>query len=335
MTDEGTYSYTGHYSFSTVGSKWVNHDTNVHLFAYANSAYEAAERLKEKCTVYSIGLFQTLENMPAQGQDIVKFFKLCACDWASSESHFYDVKDPANLTFVFGQVADNILKCTGTFSYPYKDRDYTATYYYDDSYFKTSAYEHNQHLATMSLCLDMSAWGSEDEIEYTKKMNNAKNLLNELGFVGFDHNYTDFAEEEIIGKPTRDSVGVVAANKPLSFDGKEYTLIAVAIRGGGYEREWASNVTMGESGYHAGFSQARDTVIAFLKKYIKEQGISGDIKIWITGYSRAGATANMVAGAIDNGDVDLEGCHLELKDLFAYTFETPAGVVDRDARLMS
>lgn len=331
ITNAGPYDYTGHYNSSTVGSKWRVGGENIPIYAYANSAYAAAEQLKEKCTVYSIGLFKTLENMPEQGKDIVKFFKLCACDWASSKNHFYDVKDSSNLTFVFGQVADNILKCTGTFSYPSKGNDYTATYYYDDNYFKASSYEHNQHLATMSLCLELSAWGSEDEIEYTKKMNNAKELLNELGFIGFDHNYTDFAEEDIIGKPTKDSVGVVAANKPLSFDGKEYTLIAVAIRGGGYEREWASNVTVGKSGHHAGFSQARDTVIAFLQKYIKEQGISGDIKIWITGYSRAGATANMVAGAIDSGDVDLEGCHLELKDLFAYTFETPAGVVDPNA----
>ncbi|MCM1113855.1 MAG: VWA domain-containing protein, partial [Muribaculum sp.] len=332
MTSEGPYSYAGHYNSSTVGSSWYVGGSKVRLYAYANSAYEAAEQLKAKCTVYSIGLFQVLENMPPQGRDLVKFFKLCACDWASSKNHFYDVKDPANLTFVFGQVADNILKCTGTFSYPGKDKDYTAAYYYDDTYFKTSSYEHNQRLATMSLCLELSAWGSEGEVEYPKKMKNAEALLNELGFIGFDQNYTEFAEEGVIGKPTKDSVGVVAAHKPLRFDGKEYTLIALAVRGGGYEREWASNFTMGEDGHHAGFSQARDIVVAFLQNYIKEQGISGDLKIWITGYSRAAATANMVAGAIDSGAVDLAGCRLELKDLFAYTFETPAGVVDPDAK---
>lgn len=332
MSNEGEYNYTGHYNTSTVGGTWHNSGSGIHVYAYANSAYAAAEKLKEKCTIYSVGLFQVLEDMPEEGRNIAKFFKLLTCDLASSKNHFYDIKDPNDLEFVFGKVADNIVRHTGTFSYPGKSEDYTAAYYYDDNYFKESSYEYNQHLATMSLCLDLSSWNSADEPDYTKKMKNAVALLNEIGFIGFDHNYTDFAEEGTLGKPTKDSIGVVAANKLVSFDGKEYTLIAVAIRGGGYEREWASNFTIGESGDHKGFSEARDMVIAFLENYIKEQGIHGDIKIWITGYSRAAATANMVAGAIDNGTVDLGGCNLELKDMFAYTFETPAGTVNPEAK---
>lgn len=326
ITNTGFYDYTGHYNASTVGGNWYGTDTGVSVYAYANAAYAAAEELKEKCAVYSIGLFGELEDMPEKGRDLVKFFKLCACDWASSKNHFYDIKDPEDLEFVFGQVAESIVKRTGTFSYPGDGRDYTAVYYYDDSYFQESSYVYNQHLATMSLCLDLSAWGSEEESDYTRKMKNAEALLNELEFIGFDHNYTDFSGNGVNGKPTKDSVGVVAANKLVCFDGEEYTLIALAVRGGGYESEWASNFKMGASGDHEGFSEARDIVIAFLQKYIREQGISGRIKLWITGYSRAAATANMVAGAIDSGTVRLDGCQLALEDLFAYTFETPAGV---------
>lgn len=332
MTTIGTYSYDGPYNTFTIGGRWYNPATDIPLYAYANAAYAAAEKLKEKCTIYSIGLFQSMENMPEEGRDAAQFFKLCACDWASSKKHFYDIKNPSYLEFVFGQVAEDITKCAGRFSYPGKGVDYTDIYFYDDNYFKGSSYEYNQNLATMSLCLELSAWGSEEESDYTKKMKNAEALLNELGFIGFDHNYTDFTEEGINGKPTKDSVGVVAANKMLSFDGKDYTLIAVAVRGGGYEREWASNFTMGESGHHEGFSKARDIVIAFLENYVKEQRISGDIKVWITGYSRAAATANMVAGAIDQGVVNWGGCNLESKDMFAYTFETPAGVMDPEAK---
>ncbi|MDE7269070.1 MAG: cellulose binding domain-containing protein [Acetatifactor sp.] len=332
MTATGTYSYKGPYNTLTVGGRWYNPGTNIPLYAYANAAYAAAEKLKRKCTIYSIGLFQSMENMPEKGRDAAQFFKLCACDWASSKNHFYDVKDPADLEFVFGQVAGNIVKRTGTFSYPGKDKDYSAQYYYDDNYFKSSSYEYNQQLATMSLCLELSAWGSEDESNYTKKMKNAEALLYELGFAGFDHNYTDFTEEGINGKPTKDSVGVVAANKMLSFDGKDYTLIAVAVRGGGYEREWASNFTIGVDGDHQGFSEAKNNVILFLENYIKEQRISGDIKLWLVGYSRAAATANLTAGAIDDGKINLGSCNLELKDMFAYTFETPAGTVNPKAR---
>lgn len=332
MTAAGTYSYIGPYNASTVGGKWYNPQTNIPIYAYANAAYAAAEELRAKCTLYTIGLFQAMENMPEEGQDAAKFFKLCACDWASSKNHFYDIKDPAYLEFVFGQVAGNIVKCTGSFFYPGKDKDYSAQYYYDDNYFKNSSYEYNQQLATMSLCLDLSAWGSKNESDYTRKMKNAEALLDELGFVGFDHNYTDFSEDGVSGKPTKDSVGVVAANKPVCFDGKEYTLIAVAIRGGEYEREWASNFKIGKNGDHQGFSEARNIVTLFLENYIKEQRINGDIKLWITGYSRAAATANLTAGAIDDGKINLSGCHLELKDMFAYTFETPAGTINPEAK---
>jgi hypothetical protein len=183
----------------------------------------------------------------------------------------------------------------------------------------------------MSLCLNLSAWGSEDAgSNYALKMANARDLLSELGFVGFDHNFMDFSHNGIAGKPTKDSIGAVAANKSVKVKGKNYTLIALAIRGGGYESEWASNFTLGIGMQHEGFSDARDQVLAFLQSYISENGISGDIKLWLTGYSRAAAAANLLAGQIDEGGVSFPGCTLALPDLYAYTFETPAGASERD-----
>lgn len=332
MTSDGIYNYEGHYDSSTIGSDWQVAGTGVKLYAYANKAYEAAEKLKEKCTVYSIGLFNIMDDMPEEGEDIVQFFKLCACDWASDEEHFYDVKEPNDLKFVFGEIADNIVKRTGLFLYPGDDRDHIGTYYYDDNYFRKSSYIYNQNLATMSLCLELSAWNSESEPNYDNKMKNAKDLLGKLGFDGFYHNYNEFCEDGITGKPTKDSIGVVAAHKKVKFKEGDYTLIAVAVRGGGYEKEWASNATVGKREEHDGFSQARDQVLSFMRDYIKGSGISGKIKIWITGYSRAAAVANMVAGAIDEAPSTFSDCELELKDLFAYTFETPAGVLKLNAR---
>ena len=34
--------------------------------------------------------------------------------------------------------------------------------------------------------------------------------------------------------------------------------MAVAVRGGGYESEWAGNFTLGKSGQHYGFAQAKN-----------------------------------------------------------------------------
>ena len=225
---------------------------------------------------------------------------------------------------------------TGLFKYPGVGRDHSATYYYDDRYFIPSAYLYNPQLATMSLCFQLSAWGSEDWGNlYTYKMVNARDLLKELEFEGFVSNYTDFSGHGVVGKPTRDSIGAVAAHKNVYVEGtdytygRDYTLIALAIRGGGYESEWASNLTMGEFGQHQGFREARDQIIAFLQDYISNNEITGDIKLWLTGYSRAGAVANLVAGAINEGRVPLPGCSLAPADLYAYTFATPAGALEQ------
>lgn len=333
MTNDGSYSYEGHYDETTVASGWHRADNKVKLYAYANSAHTVAEKIKKQATLYTIGLFQTMENMPEDGRDIVQFFKLSALEWATSPRYFYDVKDPNDLDFIFGEVADSIVKKTGSFKYAGSGSDNFSTYYYDDAYFYEDSYIYNQHLATMSLCLELSSWGSEDVgNNYSLKMVNAENLFLDIGFKDFDHNYMDFNNNGIEGKPTKDSIGAVAANKSIAVDGVDYTLIALAVRGGGYESEWAGNFTVGEIGDHQGFSGARDQVLKFLNDYVRENGITGKIKLWITGYSRGGATANMVAGAIDEGKVSFPGCSFELKDMYAYTFEAPAGVWKKNTK---
>lgn len=113
MTNDGTYNYTGHYNENTVGSNWRRSDTQVRLYAYANVAYAAAQTLKSKSTLYTVGLFQTMENMPTEGKEVVQFFKLSALEWATSSNYFYDVKDPNDLEFIFGEIADKLLDSDG------------------------------------------------------------------------------------------------------------------------------------------------------------------------------------------------------------------------------
>lgn len=108
MTNDGEYNYEGHYNESTVGSGWRRTDTDVRLYAYANMAYEAAELLKDKALVYSIGLFQQMDNMPERGKEVVELFRLTASELATSSEYFYDVKNPEDLEFAFGEVADDI-----------------------------------------------------------------------------------------------------------------------------------------------------------------------------------------------------------------------------------
>ena len=112
-----------------------------------------------------------------------------------------------------------------------------------------------------------------------------------MGFTNFETNQW-FKE-----KPTSDSIGLLAAQKRIG----DYTLVAVGVRGAAYFSEWASNITLGnrDDGYHDGFRTAADNFIKFTKDYISSHHISGDIKLWTAGYSRAGATCNVASGLID------------------------------------
>ena len=236
--------------------------------------------------------------------------------------------------------------------------------YYTDDYFKDSSYEYNPGLATMSLALSMSTFGSaEGYDDYSKKAENAKQLMRDIGMD------TDSicANEWFDVKPTRDSIGAIVGHKHIIDGEDEYTLIAIAMRGAGYESEWASNLTIGAEGQHKGFTEAKEDVWEFLGRYISEQDISGPVKMWVTGYSRGGAVANLIGGEIDDlvtaadgredpvsfagNDVQLtadgsdsplplagndvlrsgNGITFRKEDVFVYCFEPPAGRLIADA----
>ncbi len=108
MTNDGNYSYTGHYDESTIGSTWVRTDNRINLYAYANVAYSSAETVKEKANLYTLGIFQTMAGMPEEGKGIAEFFRITARDLASSEEYFYDIENPEDIEFMFGEIVYDI-----------------------------------------------------------------------------------------------------------------------------------------------------------------------------------------------------------------------------------
>lgn len=289
-------------------------------YQYANSAYHSAQKFKKTNYIYTLGFFHSLRDLN------LKFGRKFMTDLQNAG--YFDVTELKNLEFVFGDIAENITNKakSGNFKYSSgKTEDYQATYYYDDDYFTKDSTDYNESLSSMSLCLALSAFGSNygGNTDYTNKFRNVKNLLcSELGFEKFETN------DWFAKKPTSESIGVVAAQKKIKDAGETYTLIAVALRGGGYESEWASNFTLGVSGQASGFANAKRQVVEFIKNYIanEKNEVSGKIKLWITGYSRAAATTNLVAGAIDD-NLGMFGSKVSLdrNDLFAYCFEPPMG----------
>ena len=211
----------------------------------------------------------------------------------------------------------------------------SAYFDYYDYYFKNNAYSYNHDLAKTSMRLALSAYGKIQKLKddngeviekiYDNAPQNVANFLGQLGFVGVDYN------DEFTEPPERNSIGVIAGRKHVIYPDGNYTLIAVAIRGGGYENEWGGNFNVGSNDHHAGFELARKQVVEFIKTYIASQRIGGNIKLWITGYSRAAATTNLTAAYFDENPSAIGSMvTLTPENIYAYCFEAPAGVVNPD-----
>lgn len=189
-------------------------------------------------------------------------------------------------------------------------------YYYNDSYFDSSATTYNHKLATMSLCLALSSF---QPTQNTQKRPNSYNIKTVLADCGFNADY--ISAYGYADLPQQNSIGCAIGYKELENE----TLIAVAVRSGGYKAEWAGNFTLGATGDHEGFDIAANTVYSRICEYIKNNYISGNIKIWICGYSRGAATATQTAAKLNKNPID--GVNFDKNSIYAYGFATPAGAI--------
>ncbi len=218
----------------------------------------------------------------------------------------------------------------GIFEYPNfvdESKDCEATYYYSDGYFKDSAKTYNEHLATLSANMTMAAMYSNiggsgsDSAEYRDKSNNIRQMMSDIGCKDEDIFVNDFN----VRRPTNKTIGVCISSKSLP-DGEK--LVIVAVRGGGYEAEWASNVSIGATDEANGFRDAANIVFSELKKYMSRKDIDAadsKTKYWVAGFSRAGATSNLTAKRIVDA-YDTSG-----ERTFAYPIEAPKGALKSEA----
>lgn len=204
------------------------------------------------------------------------------------------------------------------------ETDHPCPFVYSDEYFTQSAYTYRQDLATVTMAMCLAAGNVADPARYREGPANLISFFEQTGFEDFE------ANEDFTTRPGRNTFGVGIANKQISVDGEDYTVIAIGLRGCGYYAEWAGDLNVGLSGDHAGFAICRDTAFAFLSEYLDgHPEISGRIKIWCTGYSRGAAGANMLGGKIDDcimsGESLGKNVTLAAEDVYIYTFEAPKG----------
>ena len=217
--------------------------------------------------------------------------------------------------------------------YSSNSEDYKRSYTYNftDDWFLNDSHIYNHDLARMSLRTAMAAMDYGDgSVSSNRKTDNIKSLMNDLGFI-YSEKYIEYPQ------PGTNTIGSAIGYKTINMEEKPATIILVAVRGGGYEKEWGGNFNV-RNGYtlsnetivdHFGFNLAASTVLNSLDSFVKEnkENLIGDVKVWLVGYSRAAATANIAAARIIERNEHLENinnCGIDTsKGVFAYCFECP------------
>ena len=227
------------------------------------------------------------------------------------------------------------------------DEDRNTVFYYSDGLFYGSSdapqYEFNQHLATTSLSLAFAAMYLErkDPLKhgngYYNKHAAGRQFLADIGCP----DYNIYVNDSMVSKPGTDSIGVIIGSKELTDSSGQKTgdiLIPVTFRGGGYELEWASNMTLNTAkdmaptkeayGFSSAANQALIEIDKYLDKYdLREKFEDGRVKFWVCGYSRAGATANLTSRRlVDKIAKECKGA--SKSQVFGYTCEAPKGGTD-------
>ena len=202
----------------------------------------------------------------------------------------------------------------------YKAKDVKYGYYIDFRQFFNSSYDYQHGLIKASIRTAMAAFDRNDyDVEYRNK-----NILDLMAALGFEEPESDYPETGY------NTIGYAIGNRDIfSDDGDEATLILVAIRGQGYELEWGGDFIVGTEQEHLGFEKAAEKVIkgndgkGGLLKYIEDYGsdFKDKIKIWVVGYSRGAATANLVCEKIIDGKAGIDG--IDPTDVFGFCFECP------------
>ena len=173
---------------------------------------------------------------------------------------------------------------------------------YSDDLFRGNDAIYNHELARLSLGLALSA------VRHTKNPEHQDdNLIAFLEQIGFEEIETDTYAKE----PTTDSISYGFGQ--LKVD--DATVVVVGVCGINYGPEWASNLTLGDHERADGFNDAAQKVEAGLEDYMSRHSVDGPVKVWISGYSRGAAVANVTAADLTDSGL--------YTDVYAYTFATP------------
>ena len=198
----------------------------------------------------------------------------------------------------------------------------TSYFYYSDGYFAEEPKYYNEHLASFAAGMAIAAMPVYYVGDYSEERS-TKNIVDMFVSMGYSDIFVHYPKPEYFGENAENlsTIGYAIAKKTVVINGAKTTIIAIAVRGGYYDDEWVSNITLGDGfGEAKGFGDAARQVRQGIDQYIANKGINADsATFFITGFSRAGATSNLVAKKLtdDYGE----------DKVYAYCFEAPKGGV--------
>ena len=202
-----------------------------------------------------------------------------------------------------------------------EDENYVDTAVYDDNWFLADSHTPNMELAVLSAMTGGASYSTSIDRNGVK----IANMMSEMGFHGIETN--EYYAKNIT---LEDSIGVIMGKKEIiDTAGKTFTLLSIFPRDAGYGEEWYGDFNTGASGIHQGFLLARDEALRFMKHYIENHDVHGDVKVWCAGYSRGAATADLLGGFLVE-DSGYFGSDITIKpsDIYVYNIATPGLLPD-------
>ncbi len=251
----------------------------------------------------------------------------------------FDINNQLFYDYYFAD-ENSLEEATITYSTVEYGMDKTHSYVYSDDFFKSDSRTYNADLAELSLGVAASAYGDaayQDGFYANLESDNnsrATNVLKTYKQLGFTD--TEFRNYDVTLSDYSDKVAYSMAKKYITNeDGTVDTLVALFVRGGNYGSEWTSNFHVSEEATgnrdHIGFSNAAKKVTADFHSYVaslqEQDKIQGELKLWMTSYSRGAATTNLVAHNLNSVGV-VGGVPYDIEDAYIYTFATPRGAYD-------
>ena len=178
----------------------------------------------------------------------------------------------------------------------------------------SKAYNHD--LAIASLAMSMATFENDsDNYANSAKDDYVKDLLGKIGFECEGPGYKN-VNMGVEDEPEEGTIAMVMSRR--IYQGETYYVIS--LRGGGYGGGgWAGDFNVGSTGRHVGFYKAALYAARQFITYLNDLGTPydpGHTHVWITGFSRSAATANLLSERLRDNLFDGNKIH-------TYTFATP------------